>query len=104
MPLICHRFHDGNATGVAKRSFNAQSRIESIEGNIQLVNDIQGSSWWSDLSKDKKKIIEGYIRFGNARKEMLAKKSPIKWLGMMGYGLEYYPSKKTWFGDLKCII
>lgn len=104
LPLICHRFHDGNATGVAKRSFNAQSRIKSIEGNIQLVNDIQGSSLWSDLSKDKKRIIEGYVRFGNARKEMLAKKSPIKWLGMMEYGLEYYPSKKTWFGDLKCIM
>lgn len=104
LPLICHRFHDGNATGAAKRNFNAQSRIESIEGNIRLVSNMRESSFWSDLSKDKKKTIEGYIRFGNARIEMLAKRSPIKWLGLMGYGLGYYPSKKTWVGDLKCIL
>lgn len=104
LPLICHRFHDGNATGVAKRTFNAQSRIKSIEGNIQLVNDIQASSFWGDINKEKKKIIEGYIRFGNGRKEMLLKKSPIKWLGMVRFGLGYYPSKKTWLGDLKCIF
>lgn len=104
LPLICHRFHEGNATGITNRSFNAQSRIKSIEGNIELVTELQKSQFWSELDESKKKIIRGYLRFGNARKEMLRTNSLLKWLCMISYGLGYYPSKKTWIGDLKCIL
>lgn len=104
LPLIWHRFHEGNATGSANRTFSAQSRIDSIEGNIRLITDIKNSPFWKDLDEEKKKVIEGYVRFGNARKEVLERKSLLKWFGLVYFRLGYYPTKKTWLGDLKCIL
>lgn len=104
IPLIYHRFHGGNATGIAKRSFDAQSRIKSIDGYIKLVTCIQESDFWNNLSEDKKEVLQGYIRFGNARRKMLQKRSLFRWLSIVVYGLGYYPSNRTWIGDLICII
>ena len=104
VPLIFHRFHGGNATGIAKRSFNAQGRIESIDGNLQLVSDIQESIFWDDLDDRKKNVIQNYIRFGKVRREMLERKSFLRWLSIPAYGLGYYATNKTWFGDLRCIM
>lgn len=103
-PLIYHRFHESNATGVARRSFDASNRIESTKGLVQLVSDIQKSSFSKELDEDKNKILRGYIKFGNARIEMLKKKSVLKWVCMAAYGLAYYPTKNTWMGDLLSIV
>ena len=103
-PLIFHRFHGDNATGTAKRAFNARGRIETTDRYIQLVTNIQGSCFWDRLNERKQKVIQGYIRFGNARRKMLEKRSPIRWLSMVAYGIGYYPSYRTWIGDLVCIV
>ena len=102
--LILHRFHGDNATGITRRSFNAQGRIETVNSYIQLVTSIQNSHFWDELDERKQKILQGYIRFGDARRKMLEKRSLIRWLSMVGYGIGYYPSYRTWIGDLVCIV
>lgn len=96
-PLILHRFHATNATG--KKSYDRQSRIKSVLGNIQLLDMLQSSGELEGLSDKKQCIIRDYRRFASNRLSMLDSRSIWKWVSMPRYGLKYYPTNKTWFGD-----
>ena len=99
--LIYHRVHDHNATG--SRSYNANRRVRDIEGNLQLLSQIKHLPLWDSVPQSRKKVIDQYVEFANARKLMLNERSKLKWIGMVKHDLGFYPTQKTWFGDFKCI-
>lgn len=99
LPLIKHRVHDKNATG--QRVFSSHSRIKSINGNLTLIAELRNSSHWPEITADRKAIISDYIRFAELRKAALLGKSPFKFIDLLPY-IKFYPSWKTWIGDLKC--
>lgn len=102
LPLIKHRNHGDNAT--AGKSFEIEKRIRTLNGNIEFINKIKNVGLWAKLSEDKKQLIEKYIKYAIARKTMLEKQSILRWISMPFYDLSYYPTNKTWFGDLKGIV
>ena len=96
-----HRIHGNNATG--KKVFDTESRIVGIQGNIELVDSILNSALSRQLSDSRKKVICGYLSFANHRLLMLKNGSLWRWITLPLYGLGYYPTSKTWYGDLRCI-
>ena len=96
-----HRIHDNNATG--RREFDIHFRIRGVEGNLDLLDDIKQNVLLDHLEKKKKRIIAGYSRFAKKRLLMLKERSLIRWFTMILFCLGYYPTSKTWFGDLKWI-
>lgn len=102
MPLIKHRLHGNNATG--HKNFDADDRVFALQQNIHFLREISQNPMFDELEMEKRELIEKYIRFASKRAEMLMKKSIAKWAIMPAYDLDFYPTKKTWIGDLKSII
>lgn len=99
---IFHRFHGDNATGY--RTFKIESRIRGLEGNLELISSLEGQALLQSLSVANKIIIKRYQRFATSRLTMLKRKSIWMWLKMPIYGLSFYPTRKTWIGDLRCLL
>ena len=99
--LILHRMHGNNATG--HKAFDTQVRIATIDGNLKFIEDVKKNQAYKYLSDGRKQIIEAYVRFAEQRKNMLMERSFFKWIIMPTYDLALYPTKNTWFGDLKSI-
>lgn len=102
LPLIKHRNHGDNAT--AGKSFEIEKRIRTLNGNIEFIKKIKAVGLWKNLSEDQKETIVKYYEYATTRKTMLEKKSLLRWTAMPLYNLSFYPTNKTWFGDLKCIV
>lgn len=99
LPLIKHRVHSANATG--QRVFSSHGRIKSIDGNLKLITELKDSSHWLEIAADRKVIIDDYSKFAELRKAALSDRSFIKFIRLLPY-IKFYPSWKTWLGDLKC--
>ena len=99
---VYHRFHGDNATGY--RTFKINSRIRGLEGNLELISTLEEQALLQSLSVSNKKIVERYQRFATSRLTMLKSKSLWTWLKMPLYDLSFYPTRKTWIGDLRCLI
>ena len=101
-PLLLHRMHGNNATG--HRSFDLNKRIEYLEGNIKLIEQLSQLPRYEMIGDKRKKIIKGYLKYAEKRKEMLRSRSVTKWMLMPIYKLSYYQTYRTWIGDYKSIM
>ena len=99
-PLIEHRIHGFNATG--KRSYLLEKRIEDTKSHLNFVASLLDKSS-SNLDSDKIKGLYGCKEFLSKRLNALEKKSVARWLSILSCGLTYYPTWRTWYGDLIAI-
>lgn len=99
--LIFHRIHRSNATG--KRSFDRIGRIYDSSSKAEYLAALISSADTLNLSCKEKKILGKCFDFQKKRYNALFSKSILKLLLIFPY-VSYYPTKKTWFGDLICLL
>ena len=100
-PLIKHRIH-GNNTDVMHvfDSLDRQKKQNAINTQLTKMKNLE---LFNSLGEDKKDVIYDYILFSIDRENALKSNSFIKW-GALLKRIKYYPSIKTYFGDLKSIF
>ena len=99
--LILHRLHGNNATG--RRSYNLAERIKDSKSKIDFFSSILESENVQMLESGKIITLKNCLRFQVERNAALSKRSIIRWSSLIS-DISYYPTWKTWFGDLICIL
>ena len=100
--LILHRIHGNNATG--RRAYILSERIEDSKSKIDFLYSLLKSSDVQIIDNSKLVTLKRCLRFQLKRYQALSKQSVFRWSLLPLYDISHYPTWKTWFGDLICIL
>ena len=101
IPLIRHRIHSNNTDVMHIFDSNVRANTQrTINRQINILLDNQARF---GIYENKISSIREYLKYGQEREAMLRSNSITGWLMLVRY-LEFYPSIKMYFGDLKSII
>jgi glycosyltransferase involved in cell wall biosynthesis len=99
--LIKRRIHDNNTDVI--HVFDSEFRTKKQNAVNRQLMKIKKQDWFQMLPMNKKRTIEDYMIFGKKRENALKMNSILRWIPLLN-GIRYYPSIKTYLGDVKSII